>query len=145
MCVCFLKMSDNRRRGGRRIQPEQQAPQDEAPQQELPPPLLMTIEQMILMQTHAVQAIGQTLVAMQQVQQQQLQPQPQLQVQIPLMPRDKRAEFMRSNPLVFSHSADPMDTEDWLRTVERELHTAQCNDHKKVLYGVRLLRGATRS
>jgi hypothetical protein len=42
----------------------------------------MTIEQMFLMQTQAVQAIGQTLAAMQQVQQQQLLPQPQLQVQM---------------------------------------------------------------
>jgi hypothetical protein len=62
-------MSENRRRGGRRAQQEQQAPQDEAAQQQLPPPLSMTIEQMFLMQTQVVQAICQTLVAMQQVQQ----------------------------------------------------------------------------
>jgi hypothetical protein len=29
--------------------------------------------------------------------------------------------------------------------VERELHTAQCDDRDKVLYGPRLLRGATQS
>jgi hypothetical protein len=46
---------------------------------------------------------------------------------------------------VFAHSADPMDAEDWLRTVERELHTAQCDDREKVLYGPRLLRGAGQS
>jgi hypothetical protein len=28
-----------------------------------------------------------------------------------------------------------MDAEDWLHTVEHELHTAQCNDREKVLYG----------
>jgi hypothetical protein len=60
MFVCFLQMSDNRRQGGRRAQQEQKAPQDEAPQQQLPPPPLMTIEQIFLMQTQAVQAIGQT-------------------------------------------------------------------------------------
>jgi hypothetical protein len=61
-------MFENRRRGARRAQLEQQAPQEEAvPQQHLPPPPLMTIEQMFLMQTQAVQAIGQTLAAMQQV------------------------------------------------------------------------------
>jgi hypothetical protein len=38
-----------------------------------------------------------------------------------------------------------MDAEDWLHTVERELHTAQCDDRKKVLYGPRLLRGAAQS
>jgi hypothetical protein len=52
---------------------------------------------------------------------------------------------MRGHPPVFAHSNDPMDAEDWLRTVERELHTAQCNDREKVLYGPRQLRGAAQS
>jgi hypothetical protein len=81
----------------------------------------MTIEQMFLMQTQAVQAIRHTLAAMQQVQQQPPPPQPQVQVQMPQVPRDKRAKFMRSHPPVFAHSADPMDAEDWMRTVEREM------------------------
>jgi hypothetical protein len=99
-------MSENRRRGAWRAQPEQQAPQEEAaPQQHLPPPPPMTIEQMFLMQTQAVQAIGQTLAAMQQ---QPPPPKPQVQVQIPQVPRDKRAEFMRGHPPVFAHSADPI-------------------------------------
>jgi hypothetical protein len=97
----------------------------------------MTVEQMFLMQAQALQAIGQTLAAMQQAQQ---QPQPQLQ-----MLRDKRAEFMRGHPPMFAHYADPMDAEDWLRAVERELHTAQCNDREKVLHDPCLLRGATQS
>jgi hypothetical protein len=105
----------------------------------------MTIEKMFLMQTQEVQVIGQILAAMQQVQQQHPPPQPQLQVQMPQMPRDKRAEFMRGHPPMFAHSADPMDAEDWLHTVEWELHTAQCNDREKVLYGSRLLRGAAQS
>jgi hypothetical protein len=46
---------------------------------------------------------------------------------------------------VFAHSSDPMDAEDWLCTVERELHIAQCDDREKVLYGPRLLRGAAQS
>jgi hypothetical protein len=94
------------------------------------------------MRTQAVQAIGQTLAAMQQEQQQPPPPQPQVQVQMPQVLRDKRIEFMRGHPPVFAHSVDPMYAEDWLRTVERELHTAQCNDHEKVLYGPRQLRGA---
>jgi hypothetical protein len=32
-----------------------------------------------------------------------------------------------------------------LRTEERELHTAQCNDREKVLYGLCLLRGEAQS
>jgi hypothetical protein len=141
MCGCILHMSENKRRGGRRAQQERPAQQDEAPQQQqLPPPPPMSIEQMFLMQTQAVQAIGQTLAAIQQ-QQQQPPPQPQM----PQMPRDKRVEFMRGHPPTFAHSSDPMDAEDWLRTVERELHTAQCDDREKVLYGPRLLRGAAQS
>jgi hypothetical protein len=63
-------MSENRRRGARRAQQEHQAPQEEAaPQQHLPLPPSMTIEQMFLMKTQAVQAIGQTLAAMPQAQQ----------------------------------------------------------------------------
>ena len=38
-----------------------------------------------------------------------------------------------------------MDAEDWLRTVERELNTAQFNDREKVLYGPRQLSGASQS
>jgi hypothetical protein len=141
MCDCILQMSENRRRGGRRAQQEQAAQQEEVPQQQqLPPPPPMSIEQMFLMQTQAVQAIGQTLAAIQQ-QQQQAPPQPQM----PQMSRDKRAEFMRGHPPTFAHSSDPMDAEDWLRTVEQELHTAQCDDREKVLYGPRLLRGAAQS
>jgi hypothetical protein len=94
----------------------------------------MTIEQMFMMQTQAVQAIGQTLAAMQHVQQQQPPPpQPPVQVQMPQVPKDKQAEFMRGHPPVYAHSADPMDAEDWLCTVEWEFHTAQCNDREKVL------------
>jgi hypothetical protein len=94
---------------------------------------------MFLMQTRAVQAIGQTLAAIQQVQQQQPPPQPQMQVQMPLMPRDKRVEFMRGHPPVFAYFVDTMNAEDWLCTVERELHTTQGNDREKVMYGPRLL------
>jgi hypothetical protein len=44
---------------------------------------------------------------------------------------------------MFAHSIDPMDAEDWLHTLDRELHTAQCNDREKVMYGSRLQRGAS--
>jgi hypothetical protein len=61
------------------------------------------------------------------------------------MPKDKCVEFMRGHPPVFAHSVDPMDIEDWLRTVEWELHTAQFSDIEKVMYGPRLLRRAAQS
>jgi predicted solute-binding protein len=79
------------------------------------------------------------------MQQQPPPPQPLVQVQMPQVPRDKWAEFMRGHPPVFAHSADLMDAKDRLHTMEHELHTAQCNDREKVLYGPRQLRGATQS
>jgi hypothetical protein len=64
---------------------------------------------------------------------------------MPQVPRDERAKFMRGHPHIFAHSTNPMDIEDWLRTVERKLHTTQCNDRVKVLYGPQQLRGAAQS
>jgi hypothetical protein len=61
------------------------------------------------------------------------------------MPRDKRPEFIRGYLPIFTHSVDPMDAEDWLRTAKWEPHTTQCNDREKVLYGPRLLTGAAQS
>jgi hypothetical protein len=94
------------------------------------------------MQTQAVQAIGQTV-----------QPCSRCSNNLSLnhkckchrCQRDKHVEFMRGHPPVFAHFVDPMDAKDWLCTVERELHTAQCNDREKVLYGPRLLKGAAQS
>ena len=50
----------------------------------------------------------------------------------PVHVRDKRGEFMKGRPPVFTHLADPMETDDWLRAVERQLNIAQCNDLEKV-------------
>jgi len=50
-------------------------------------------------------------------------------------PRDKCGEFMKGRPPFFSHSADSMQVEDWLKAVEKQLVIAQCNDREKVLYG----------
>ena len=57
-------------------------------------------------------------------------------------PRDKRGEFLRGHPLTFSHASDPLEANDWLRAVERQLNIAQCNDHQKVLYAFGQLQGA---
>jgi len=53
----------------------------------------------------------------------------------PVHERDKNGEFMKGRPPVCTHSADPMEADDWLRAVERQLNKAQCNDLEKVLYG----------
>ncbi|WVZ90826.1 hypothetical protein U9M48_037086 [Paspalum notatum var. saurae] len=43
-------------------------------------------------------------------------------------PWDKHSTFLNGNLSVFTHSANPMDVEDWLRTVERELDIARKGD-----------------
>jgi len=58
--------------------------------------------------------------------------------------RDKRGEFMKRRPPVFTHSADPMEADDWLRAVEKQLNIAQCNDLKK-MYASGQLQGAAQT
>jgi hypothetical protein len=65
MCECLPQMSDHSFQGRKCTQQEQHALQDEAPQSLPPPPPPMIVELMFFMQTQAVQAIGQTLAAMQ--------------------------------------------------------------------------------
>jgi hypothetical protein len=48
--------------------------------------------------------------------------------------RDKRGEFLKGHPLVFTHATDPLEADDWLRAVEKQLNIAQCNDQQKVLF-----------
>jgi len=59
--------------------------------------------------------------------------------------RDKRGEFMKGRPPVFTYSADPMEADDWLRAVERQLNIAQCNDMEKLLYASGQLQGAAQT
>ena len=49
-------------------------------------------------------------------------------------PIDKRGEFMKGYPLTLSHTSKPLEANDWLIAVERQLDIAQCDDHEKVLF-----------
>jgi hypothetical protein len=51
----------------------------------------------------------------------------------PPPPRDRLGDFLRTKPPTFSHSVEPMDADDWLRTVEKKLQVVQCNNREKVL------------
>ncbi|XP_066382329.1 uncharacterized protein [Miscanthus floridulus] len=50
---------------------------------------------------------------------------------------------MKGCPSVFSHVADPLEADDWLRAVEKQLNIAQYNDTEKVLFASSQLQGAT--
>ena len=83
-----------------------------------PPPPPPTIEQLLAAQTQLMQ----TLVQNQQNQ------------QVGGAPRDKRGEFLKGRPPVFSHATNPLEADDWLRAVEKQLNIAQRDDQQKVLY-----------
>ena len=57
--------------------------------------------------------------------------------------RDKRGGFLKGHPPVFKHSTDPLQADDWLRAIERQLEIAQCDDKEKILYASGQLQGAT--
>jgi hypothetical protein len=80
--------------------------------------------------------IRQERRAQQQQQQAPLPPPPP-----PAPPRDKHREFMSHKPPTFSNSADPLQADDWLKSVEKMLNITQCLDREKVLYASGRLTG----
>jgi hypothetical protein len=92
------------------------------------------MEQLIATQNQLMQAVLQTLNHLQlnqQVHQQQPPPPPQFRL----------GEFLRTRPTTFSQARDPMEAEDWLKSIENKLEIAQCNDHEKVLFAAHQLFG----
>jgi hypothetical protein len=80
------------------------------------------MEQLMLMQTQLMQTMMD-----------RLDHQPAV-VPPPVQVRDKRGEFMKGRPPIFTHASDPLEADDWLRAVEKQLNIAQCNEMEKVLY-----------
>jgi hypothetical protein len=95
-----------------------------------PPP---TLEQVLIMQAQMLQAMQQTMANMQQAQGHQSVPQPQQ--------RDKLGEFQQTKPLTFSHSAESMDADGWLKTIEKNLEAVQCTNKERVLFATHQLVG----
>jgi hypothetical protein len=72
-----------------------------------------------------MQAVLQTL--------QHLQPKPQAKQQQqapPPPPQSRLGEFLRTYPNTFSQGKDPMDADDWLKSVEKKLDIAKCSDRE---------------
>jgi hypothetical protein len=93
------------------------------------PPL--TLKQVLMMQAQMLQTMQQTMVNMQNAQPQASPP----------PPRDRLGDFQRTKLPTFSHSMEPMDANDWLKTVERKLQVAQCNNQERVLLASHQLIG----
>ncbi|WVZ50238.1 hypothetical protein U9M48_001512 [Paspalum notatum var. saurae] len=94
----------------------------------------MTSEQFFQLQMQMMTTVNNAVQALQQAQANPPPPPPQ--------PRDRRGDFMKGHPPTFSHAADPLQADDWLRAVERQLEIAQCDDRERVLYASGQLRGA---
>ncbi len=94
-----------------------------------PPPPPPTLEQVLIMQAQMLQTMQQTMV--------NLHAQPQ----VPPPLRDRLRDFQFTNPPTFSRAVEPMDADDWLKTIERKLQVVQCNNQEKVLLASHQLIG----
>jgi hypothetical protein len=88
--------------------------------QDVNPP---TLEQVLAMQAQKLQTIQQTMVNMQVAQPQAPPP--------PL--RDRLRDFQCTKPPTFSHVVESMDTDDWLKSIDKKLQVVQCNNCEMVL------------
>jgi hypothetical protein len=79
-----------------------------------------------------LQTMQQTLVNM-QVAQPQAPPPP---------PRDRLGEFQCTKPPTFSQAMEPMDANDWLKSIEKKLQVVQCNNRENVLLASHQLSGS---
>ncbi|CAN6380935.1 unnamed protein product [Urochloa humidicola] len=106
-----------------------------APQQNQPPPpepMVENLEQFLQTQMALLQTLTASVNNMQANQGANNQNQPL---------RSEHQEFMSHRPPTFSHAADPLQAEDWLKIVNKMLDIAQCNDREKVLYASGRLEG----
>jgi hypothetical protein len=54
---------------------------------------------------------------------------------------EKLIEFLRTKPPTFGGSVNPLDADDWLRAILRELEPFHCEDRDKVLLATNQLTG----
>jgi hypothetical protein len=76
-----------------------------------PPPPPPTLEQVLATQAQMLQTMQQTMVNIQTAQPQAPPP----------PPRDRLGDFQRTKPPTLSHVVEPMDADDWLKSVEKKL------------------------
>jgi hypothetical protein len=63
------------------------------------------------------------------------------QPQAPPPLRDRLGDFQCIKPPIFSYAVEPMDADDWLKSIEKKLQVVQCNNREKVLLASHELSG----
>jgi hypothetical protein len=89
----------------------------------LPPRPPPTLDQVLVMQAEMLQNVQQTVLN-KQAAQPQAPPPP---------PRDRLGDFQHTKLPTFSHGVEPMDADDWFKSIEKKLQVVQCNNREKVL------------
>jgi hypothetical protein len=51
------------------------------------------------------------------------------------------SEFLATHPPLFSRGRDPLEADDWLRTIESKFSLLNCTEYQKTLYVAQQLRG----
>jgi hypothetical protein len=114
---------------------DQQEQNNQSTGQPLPMPPPLTPEQFFQLQMQMMATLNNTVQTLQHIHAQPPPPPPP-------QPRDRHADFLRGHPPTFSHATDPLQADDWLRLVERQLVVAQCDNRERVLYAAGQLRGS---
>jgi hypothetical protein len=65
------------------------------------------------------------------------------QSQVPPPPRDRLGDFQHTKPPTISYVMEPLDANDWLKSVEKKLQVVQCNNREKVLLASHQLSSPT--
>src|SRR3954471_7431766 len=56
--------------------------------------------------------------------------------------RSKLSDFQRTRPPNFDQATDPIEADDWLRTMEKKLEIARCDEEDKVPFATHYLEGS---
>ena len=56
--------------------------------------------------------------------------------------RSKLSDFQRAHPPNFNQATDPLEADDWLRTMEKKLEIARCDEEDKVPFATHYLEGS---
>ena len=107
--------------------------------EEVTPPQPSVIE--VLVQMEQSQQ-GRTLILQQMVQNAATVQDAQMAARGDSLYGSRFADFLSTKPPVFSRSEDPLEADNWLRTIERKLIITQCADNEKVFYASNQLEGA---